>query len=61
MLRFDKMTVKAQEAVQEAQEVGRGHENQADRTVAPPGRAGRSNRMASCRRCSPDWEFAPNC
>src|ERR1700675_144895 len=29
MLRFDKMTVKAQEAVQEAQEIAARHENQA--------------------------------
>src|SRR5262249_49643121 len=28
MLRFEKMTVKAQEALQEAQEVAAGHENQ---------------------------------
>jgi len=29
MLRFDKMTVKAQEAVQESQEIAARHENQA--------------------------------
>ena len=34
MLRFDKMTVKAQEALQEAQEIAARHENQADRTGA---------------------------
>jgi len=57
MLRFEKMTLKAQEAVQAAQEVARGHENQQDRThhlLAA---------LSARRRCGPPlsstlWECA---
>ena len=57
MLRFEKLTVKAQEALQDANEVAARHENQ-EITPLHLLAALSTRRKALFRRCSRVWAFA---